>query len=248
MNIDKTVIYDKKLGESSLDAVRRFKKENNLESEKVAYAGRLDPMAEGQLLLMIGQACKRRDLYQLHDKVYEFEMILGFNSDSYDLLGLPEFNEVLMNSVEQVVRILPNLQGKLKQPYPPYSSFHVNGKPLFAWAREGKLSDIEIPSKEVEVKELALIDHRTISGSELLEDIINRLQLVKGNFRQDQIIQRWQAVFESNKLESHKFTIYKLKAHVSSGTYIRSLVNEIGKLLQTRAITYSIKRSAIYQS
>lgn len=46
----------KKIGETPYQLVQKFRKKENISEElKIAYAGRLDPMAEGVILLVIGK-------------------------------------------------------------------------------------------------------------------------------------------------------------------------------------------------
>ena len=42
-------------------------------------------------------------------------------------------------------------------PFPPYSSYKIKGKPLFEWAREGKIKEIKIPEKEREIYKIKLL-------------------------------------------------------------------------------------------
>lgn len=233
--------FEKQLGESSLDAVKRFRQLYNIAlNVKVAYAGRLDPMAEGKLLLMIGQECKNRDRHQQHNKTYEFEFIPGFTSDSYDLLGIAQKSERTKTDQTAVTEAAISLLGKQKQQYPPYSSFHIQGKPLFVWAKEGRLNEIEIPAKEIQVFDIESLESFQISSQELRAEIHHRINLVNGDFRQEEILQKWDELCDSNEIHH----IYKFKASVSSGTYIRSLVHEIGQKLKTGAVTFSIKRTS----
>jgi len=53
--------------------------------------------------------------------------------------------------------------GKHYQSYPPYSSRTVNGKPLYYWARQGKIHEITIPEKEIEIVTFNLISLKTVS-------------------------------------------------------------------------------------
>jgi tRNA U55 pseudouridine synthase TruB len=61
--------------------------------------------------------------------------------------------------------------GQIKQNYPPYSSKTVNGKPLWQWAREGKVSEIEIPKHEIFIKNIEILNEFKITGKDLLEKI-----------------------------------------------------------------------------
>jgi tRNA U55 pseudouridine synthase TruB len=44
-------------------------------------------MATGQLLVLVGEECKRKELYLGLDKAYEFSVLLGIGSDTHDVLG-----------------------------------------------------------------------------------------------------------------------------------------------------------------
>jgi tRNA U55 pseudouridine synthase TruB len=47
-------------------------------------------MAEGKMLILAGEACKEREKYLGLDKEYIFEILLGFKSDTKDILGIIE--------------------------------------------------------------------------------------------------------------------------------------------------------------
>src|SRR5690348_16589190 len=59
-----------------------------LATSRIGYAGRLDPMAEGLLLLLVGDENKQRVSYEKLAKVYSVELLFGFATDSHDILGL----------------------------------------------------------------------------------------------------------------------------------------------------------------
>jgi len=52
-----------------------------------AYAGRLDPMAHGVLVLLVGEENKKREKYEKFVKEYLFQCIFGVATDTYDILG-----------------------------------------------------------------------------------------------------------------------------------------------------------------
>ncbi|MBD3280975.1 hypothetical protein GF389_05690, partial [Candidatus Dojkabacteria bacterium] len=206
--------------------------------------GRLDPMAHGQLLVLVGDECKKRDQYQNLSKEYRFRVIFGLQTDTYDMLGLVK-NEVNTESIqklskEEIEEVATSFVGKYEQSYPPYSSKPVDGKPLFQWAREGRLDEIKIPTKLVEVMSLQVINHSTILGSELLDYLSENIQKVKGDFRQEAIQEKWDEVL--SMYESTEFPVIEFKATVSSGTYVRSIANEMGQKLGTGAFALEIER------
>ncbi len=82
------ILY-KNLGETPNEAVLRFKKDNpEYEKEPMTYAGRLDPMPEGLLLILSGEELKNKDSFLDLKKTYEFEVLWGVETDTLDVLGL----------------------------------------------------------------------------------------------------------------------------------------------------------------
>ena len=52
----------KEAGHTMVQTMDKFKKDNNIDS-KVCYCGRLDPIARGQVLLLVGDECKNMEKY-----------------------------------------------------------------------------------------------------------------------------------------------------------------------------------------
>lgn len=234
----------KQIGETPLETILRFKKNNQkYQNEKMAYAGRLDPMAEGLLLILVGDLCKKRKEYEKLPKTYEFEILFGASTDTFDLMGkIIDFNASVKLVKNELKKIIPKFVGRFLQEYPPYSSPRVNGKPLFWWARENRLREINIPKKRVEIYNLKLIDLKTISSEKLLEKANKRIRLVKGDFRQEEILSIWNKKLNNKKLN---FSIAKLEIKCSSGVYVRSLVDRIGKELKIPTLAMSINRKEV---
>src|SRR5579862_1783685 len=81
----------KPAGLTPFDIIKKIKLSNTkFANLKIGYAGRLDPLAHGVLLLMIGEETKKRDQYLSLPKSYEFEVIFGLQTDTYDILGILE--------------------------------------------------------------------------------------------------------------------------------------------------------------
>ena len=222
----------KPIGVSPLDMIKLLK-----EKEPVTYAGRLDPIAEGVLILLSQDDVHKKEEYQKLDKEYEAEILFGFKTDTYDILGLTQPVELIKKDIESLV-------GEITLPLPPYSSYKIQGKPLFMWAREGKLSEIEIPARTTTVHNAEVLDSYEIGSEELLKRITDKINLVKGDFRQEEVIKSWQEVL--NKKEQKYLTV-KAKFNVSSGTYIRSIAHSLrGVLLgltRTKVGDFDIKDS-----
>jgi tRNA pseudouridine(55) synthase len=230
----------KKIGETPLMAIQAFAGENPyFLGVPMTYAGRLDPIAEGELLVLLGEECKKKDDYLGLSKEYEFEMLFGFKTDSYDLLGISSYFNVDKKEIEEgLEKSLKEKKKKFIQKYPPFSSKTVGGVPLFQKTKDGE--SYEAPEKEVEIYEIEFISFCEISGKDLLKNIKEKISLVSGDFRQEKIIKKWEDNLKERGEEL--FLIGKAKMSCSSGTYVRSLVDG----LPYPATTFSIKRTKIF--
>ncbi len=236
-----SVLLYKRLGETPLECILRYKKVSG-ENRVMTYAGRLDPLAEGVLLCLIGDECKNKDRYLSLSKKYKFEILVGFSTDTHDLLGIvDECGNPRSDQINS--KLLQEFIGKRLQKYPAYSSKTVDGVQLHTLAREDRLADIEIPSREVEIFDLRIIGKRKIDDDELLSNIISKIDLVKGDFRQDIIKNRWDHVLRSNK--STEFEIYELEMSCSSGTYVRALIRDTGDKIGVPMCAFSIIRTGV---
>ncbi len=249
------VILEKGVGETPLAAIRTWKIRNQKYTDvPVCYAGRLDPMARGKLLVLLGDECKRQRAYMDLDKEYEIEVLLDMESDTGDVLGMPEYaDKETPIDTHLFTDALYRERGAHVRAYPAFSSKTVNGKPLFLYALEGNLSHIKIPEH---IEHIYRIQHRgsyIISDVELEARVSRFLDLVPRtdepskrlgeDFRVDAIRTHWQSLFKI--MRGRNFTVVRLKITCASGTYMRSLASRIGASLQTKALALSINRTKI---
>src|SRR3982750_279229 len=103
----------KRLGETPLECIERFRLEKpEYATTNMTYLGRLDPMAEGLLLVLAGNTRDKKK-YLEWDKTYEFEVLWGFASDTYDILGLvTEIGEMPLKNFDTK---MPGLLKKIKE-------------------------------------------------------------------------------------------------------------------------------------
>ncbi len=260
---EKIQIVYKKCGQTPLDCINDLKNVNpGLLHLPLTYAGRLDPLAEGVLILLIGDECLKKDEYLKLTKEYEATILFGFETDTYDLMGIvnassicqflgprmredeePDHKNWHMDFASKIQKTLSQFTGRIKQSYPPYSSRTVNGKPLYKWAREGKLNEITIPTHDVNVESIEIINEGFISGENFLNKIMKDISLVKGDFRQNEIIDLWKETLKDKNEEQYK--TLTLKISCSSGVYVRGIAHELGRALGMPAITLNIKRTKV---
>lgn len=267
----------KQKGETPLECITRFGKERTIK-EKMTYLGRLDPLAEGVLLVATGDDIKRKEEFLRLDKEYEFSVIFGFSTDTYDTMGkivkqekIKEINETDLMKIANVY------EGERDQKYPLYSSKMIAKNQKKKTSRE-QLSDrdwresegifqqkntpvvrenvfsfdsgfssesfSESLSKKITVYKTQFHKLEIFSAKELFGRILSDISKVKGDFRQIEILEDWKKIL-LNSEKDKKYFVAKFSAHVSSGTYIRSLVNDMGTTLGCGATTLSIKRTRI---
>ncbi|MFT7328097.1 MAG: tRNA pseudouridine55 synthase [Crocinitomicaceae bacterium] len=234
------ILWDKKYTETLAVTLERFRKENlEYAHSKITYAGRLDPMAEGLLLLLTDKDVHKKQKFLSLDKVYEVDFILGVSTDTYDVLGLITQNSLSVAINEECVQNIVNSFLKIQeQEYPPYSSKTVKGKALWEYTRAG-ITPNNIPVKNIVISKSDYIGCTNIKN--LKNDILYSVDSVKGDFRQKDIISQWEKYFITHQNEN----IYTMRVQASSGTYMRSLVHSLGKELGIGATTLKIRRKKI---
>lgn len=235
----------KNIGETPNECILRFKNDNpEFTDIPMTYAGRLDPMAEGLLLVLSGEKVRDKDKYLALSKTYIFGILWGFETDTLDLLGVVKKSENIKTPTEsEIKKVLKKSVGEFEQSYPIYSSKPVAGVPLFQLAREGRLSEIKIPIHKVKIFDARFVSRKSVFVTDLLKDIENKISLVSGDFRQNNILEKWREIMSRIPLDI--FTVDTVEVRVSSGFYVRQFVSDIAKSLGTKAVTFHIKRTNI---
>ncbi|HEV7121482.1 MAG TPA: hypothetical protein VGN56_01495 [Candidatus Paceibacterota bacterium] len=248
------VVLDKKLGQTPLEAIRQWKAAHPAYADVPAsYAGRLDPMADGLLLVLLGDACKKKDAYTKLDKEYEVEVLLAMGSDTGDVLGIVAQGEPCAEPSAQTLRAtLAREEGTHLRPYPAFSSKTAGGIPLFEHALRGTLGTIAIPEHEETIYAIALRSMRQAPVAELQARVKEMLaaapksdevsKVLGADFRIHDVRNSWQPFF----LESDRsYAVIRIRVACASGAYMRSLAQRIGATLGTQAIALSIRRTRL---
>jgi tRNA pseudouridine(55) synthase len=256
MELPRYVVLSKKVGETPLQVAEAWRETSGVGRLPLAYAGRLDPMASGQLLVLVGDECKNQTSYHNLDKEYEVEILLGVKSDSGDVLGIVSEESTVADrpAESKLKKILDNLVGEIELHYPIFSSKTVLGKPLHTWTMEGRLDEITIPTKKSSVYQLELISITEVAREDLVEQAIAKVNSVPpvtdlrkalGNdFRRPDVRAAWGRINTSGSKED-VFYIIKFRCVASSGTYMRTLAEVIAKELGTTGLAFSIHRTKI---
>jgi tRNA pseudouridine55 synthase len=153
--VDGVLIVNKPQGWTSHDVVSRVRK---IASEKsIGHLGTLDPMATGVLPLVLGKFTRLAQFYNQADKRYEGTIRFGVATNTYDAEGEPTGPEQPVTfTLEQLEDAARKFTGKIQQMPPPFSAKKIDGVPAYKLARKGE--EVELKPKEVEIKELEIID------------------------------------------------------------------------------------------
>lgn len=249
------VVIEKKVGETPLQSAETYRATDiELKHVPMAYAGRLDPMASGKLLILQGDECKVQERYHNLDKEYEFEVLFGVGSDTGDVLGLLHMHDASGVTKSSIEKAVEKLVGEIELPYPHFSSKTVKGKPLHVWTLEGRIGEIQIPTKRSTIYKLKLMELRSVPAqdvyvyaTEKIETILPVTELSKalGNdFRRADVRLAWETFMNAHE-PKQPMLIARFSCICSSGTYMRTLASVIAKETGTLGLAYSIHRTKI---
>lgn len=151
------LIIDKPVGPGSTDivsAVKRALRDGGYPKMKVGHGGTLDPLASGILPVALGEATKLCGRMLDSDKVYDFTISFGEETDTLDAEGEVIDTSDIRPSRDEVEQILDRFTGPIEQVPPAYSALKVDGKRAYDRARAGE--QVEMASRRVTIRDLRL--------------------------------------------------------------------------------------------
>lgn len=231
-------------GETPLELIGRIRVERPEYADiKMTYAGRLDPLASGEMIILCGNEVHNKQEYLNKDKEYEVDIVLGISTDTYDGLGLVQDEGVIKKDwQEKVQKFIDRHIGEFEQAYPTYSSKTVDGEQLHTISKRGE--SVDLPVHTVALHSAEILDVKTISRVDLHTEITRKNSLVNGDFRQEEIGQRWQDYFDQTEMT--EYPVVSIKMKVGSGFYVRTFANDLGKSLGSEAFALRIVRTKIF--
>jgi len=193
------VLFNKPKNYTSYQIVEFFKKRTK---KKVGHGGTLDPLAEGLLILGIGEYTKELNKFLKESiKTYIAEIVLGARSTTYDREGkiYPNDDRIIYPNTDRIKELINSFVGEIEQIPPPFSAVKIKGKPAYLLARKGE--KVELKPRKVKIYEIRILNYN------------------------------WPTL--------------KIEVTCSSGTYIRSLANDIGEKLGCGGYLNELKRTRI---
>jgi tRNA pseudouridine(55) synthase len=224
----------------------------NYYGTKATHTGTLDPLAEGVVIILLGDERFKKQEHTEWKKTYEFEIFFGISTDSYDFMGyLNKGGEVARAEAgpgagigvgagvakESLEKALVGFVGEYTQKVPIFSAIKYKGKHLFEWGHEESQIEkakvlAELPEKRGHIYSIKLKGLREEPAKPHLQKKLEELKTIQGNFRQEKIIKQWEKYI--SKLDPKvKTQVAKISVTTSRGIYVRSLSQDICAKLNT---------------
>ena len=211
------LILDKPLGLGStqgVSAVKRALREGGYaptkkEMPKVGHGGTLDPLATGVLPIALGEATKLAGRMLDASKCYDFTINFGTQTDGLDAEGTVVAHSDVRPTLERVLAVLPRFTGPIEQVPPAYSALKIDGERAYDRARRGET--VEMVARGVTIYSLEPLPSTGGVGGGCCPD---------GAMLDD-------STHPNPSLGREGLNSITLTAHVSKGTYIRSLARDI---------------------
>ena len=231
------IIVDKPLGPGStqvVSAVKRALRQGGYGKFKVGHGGTLDPLASGVLPVAVGEATKLAGRMLDSDKVYDFTIRFGAQTDTLDAEGVVIATSDVRPTRGDVEAVLPRFTGPISQVPPAYSALKVDGERAYDLARAGE--DVVLASRDVTVHAL---HSSPIRGG-------GPAKLVEGQPSSTAPAAAPPPPADAGgppPRSGEDLQEVTLTAHVSKGTYIRSLARDIAAALGTVGHVTMLRRT-----
>ena len=251
MDENQIILVDKPAGISSsgvVAKVRGYLKSQFGHKVKVGHTGTLDPFATGLLILLSGKNTKKSNELLKKDKVYEATLKLGFTSTTGDPEGV----------------ITETISSKYGETFPQEKSsdspdFH-NISPLKNSVSEANIKNFSEAENVVKITpreyyprlEEVVSVIRSFTGT--ISQKVPQFSAVKIDGERAYKLARAGKSFDtptrtvtiySIEILDYSYPFLTIRTHVSSGTYIRTLAEDIGEKLGTGAYLTALRRTKI---
>lgn len=243
--MDKIINIYKPSSMTPIQAIDLFRSKNpKYKKISISHAGRLDPLAKGVLILITGDETKNIGKYMKLPKVYQAQVLIGISTDSYDLQGIPKIIDTIKEiEKEDIIKAINSLKSIKTQSIPAFSSKKIGKTKLLKLARKGLVKKSTLPIQNISIKKIKINKVFTISIQNILNKVKYSMNRLIGDFRQEEIIKSWEKICE--EIKDKRFPVIDLTISCSSGTYIRSIAEQIGKDIGTSALLYELTRTKV---
>lgn len=147
------LLIDKPEGIESFGVIRKLKFRYSF--HKIGFAGTLDPLASGLLLIGVNKATKKIPNVHNEKKSYIVEIRFGATTNTLDSEGRFSKMKPISHSIGDRTLHLKNFIGTYQQKIPNFSAHKSKGKNFYELARRNEI--IEERFKEVSVSTLKVL-------------------------------------------------------------------------------------------
>ena len=220
------LLIDKPAGMTSHDVVDAVRKKTG--KKRVGHAGTLDPFATGLLIVGVGREnTKQLDQFKALDKTYEAIAVLGVTSTTGDVTGkiTPLLSKEGPGEVSKKELGIMNEESEDLSDTPPSPPLERGG--ILDVLKKFTGEQEQIPP---------MYSAKKVGGKKLYELA-----------REGQTIERkpHPITVHSIKLLGYNDSELKLRIKCGAGTYVRTLIEDIGEALGVGAYTKELRRTKI---
>lgn len=166
------VVVNKPKGITSFGVCSRLRR--IFDTKKIGHTGTLDPMAEGVLVVCLGNTSRLIDHIDSFNKRYIAEITFGITTDTLDIWG----NELSSSNPDftytEFEDALNSHKGLIEQTTPMYSARKVNGRALYSYARNNE--EVNVPKKEIVVEDIKIL------SSDIPHTALLKIECSKGTY------------------------------------------------------------------
>ncbi|MCX7626581.1 MAG: tRNA pseudouridine(55) synthase TruB [Candidatus Sumerlaeaceae bacterium] len=214
----------KEPGPTSHDVVDMVRRAGRI--RQVGHTGTLDPAAAGLLVLCLGPYTKLAPYLMDTDKEYRGYFCLGLETDTDDVEGVVlQVGASKPLSASEIAQAAAQFVGEIDQVPPRFSAVKREGKKLYELARAGK--EFEVEPRRVKIYDFEVGDPQ---ACELPSGFVERIT--------DPALRQ-----QIEKVHSLIVRV-PFRTVVSSGTYVRSLARDLGRVLGCGGFLLSLERTA----
>ena len=243
--------FYKEPGITPLEFINNIKKQ--YPEQKICYTARLDPMARGKIPVLFGDECKNMNNYTNLSKTYEVKIIIGYKTDSDDILGkiekentpdtTPETTHKTISSQDFITKYKSFFEIEkeitINQKYHYFST-----KALLARSKNKSIDQDKDYFHNVKLFSSKIIDNGELDFKVWCNtciELIDKVDKTK-NFRQKEIVEQWQNLIKKKITTIDYIT---LQLHVGSGFFVRQFIHDCSDTIGIPLMCYDINRISI---
>ncbi len=202
---------------------------------KIAYAGRLDPMARGWVPILFDSECYNMTEYTNMKKIYQVRVVVGISTDSDDTLGIIQHINTTPCDLDKLKEMFTQSNTTINQSFHYYSTKQINKR------RKNDTSDTK---HIVELIKSVVIESGNMDTKEWINNIITTIDKIDKtrDFRQSKTIEQWEKI----ALQHNTLQYIDLELTVSSGFFVRQFIRDMIELANIPLLCHDIHRISIY--